>query len=140
MVGFSLQLCSPEEKKVQRALMRSLGRGEFSSLSFTSPASIGADGERAATKEDDLPELPIEHGMLDRLKARILVARQIDSANHKVKKDNHEKSWMKEAADALEIELDSDGSVSSSSFPLHSFAQNAEFIFFIILRCARQSV
>lgn len=60
--------------------------------------------------EDELPELPIEHGMLDKLKARILVARQIDSANHKVKKDNHEKSWMKEAADAFEIDLDSDGS------------------------------
>ncbi|KAL7415002.1 P-loop containing nucleoside triphosphate hydrolase protein [Mrakia frigida] len=83
-VGFSLQLCSPEEKRVQKALMKSLGR------------------------DDELPELPIEHGMLDKLKQRILVARKIDAANHKVKKDNHEKSWIKEAAEALEIDIDSD--------------------------------
>lgn len=58
--------------------------------------------------DDELPELPIEHGMLDKLKQRIMVARKIDSANHKVKKDNHEKSWIKEAAEALEIDIDSD--------------------------------
>lgn len=58
--------------------------------------------------DDELPELPIEHGMLDKLKQRIFVARQIDQALHKVKKDNHEKSWIKEAAEAFEIDLDSD--------------------------------
>jgi len=68
------------------------------------------------TADDELPELPIEHGMLDKLKQRILVARKIDAANHKVKKDNHEKSWIKEAAEALEIDIDSDNmSVCSSS-------------------------
>lgn len=46
--------------------------------------------------------------MLDKLKQRIFVARQIDQALHKVKKDNHEKSWIKEAAEAFEIDLDSD--------------------------------
>ena len=30
--GFALQLCAPEEKSVQRALMKSLGRGELSAL------------------------------------------------------------------------------------------------------------
>jgi ATP-dependent RNA helicase DDX24/MAK5 len=45
---------------------------------------------------------------LDRLKQRVQLARQIDAAQHKVKKDNHEQNWLKETADALEIELDSD--------------------------------
>ena len=46
--------------------------------------------------------------MLDRLKVRIQLARQIDAAKHKMKKENHEKRWLKEAAEAMEIELDSD--------------------------------
>jgi ATP-dependent RNA helicase DDX24/MAK5 len=46
--------------------------------------------------------------MLDKLKARIQLARKIDSAQHKVKKENHDKNWLKEAADAMDIALDSD--------------------------------
>lgn len=52
--------------------------------------------------------MPVEHDILDRLKKRVQLARQIDVALHKVKKDNHETNWLKETADALEIELDSD--------------------------------
>jgi len=46
--------------------------------------------------------------MLDKLKARVQLARQIDVAQHKANKEKHEKNWLKEAADAMEIELDSD--------------------------------
>jgi ATP-dependent RNA helicase DDX24/MAK5 len=46
--------------------------------------------------------------ILDKLKARVSIARQIDAANHKVRKDNHERNWLKEAADAMDIELDDD--------------------------------
>ena len=60
--------------------------------------------------------------MLDKLKQRIMVARKIDSANHKVKKDNHEKSWVKEAAEALEIDLDSDDMYGLFPTPIHSFS------------------
>ena len=52
--------------------------------------------------------MPVELSMLDKLKARIQLAREIDSAQHKAKKAKHEKNWLKEAADAMEIELDSD--------------------------------
>ena len=52
--------------------------------------------------------MSIELNLLDKLKARVQLARKIDSAQHKVKKENHERNWMKEAADAMEIELDSD--------------------------------
>lgn len=46
--------------------------------------------------------------MLDKLKARVQLARQIDTAQHKAKKEKHERNWLKEAAEAMEIELDSD--------------------------------
>ncbi|KAI0356068.1 DEAD-domain-containing protein [Trametes cingulata] len=83
--GFSLLMCAPDERKVVRALMHSLGR-----------------------QEEEIPEMPVELYMLDKLKARIQLAREIDSVQHKVKKENHERNWLKEAADAMEIELDSD--------------------------------
>lgn len=47
-------------------------------------------------------------GLLDKLKARVQLARKIDAAQHKVKKEKHEKSWLRETAEAMEIELDSD--------------------------------
>lgn len=59
-------------------------------------------------EEEDIPEIQIELYLLDKLKARIQLARQIDNAQHKIKKANHEKNWLKEAAEAMEIEVDSD--------------------------------
>jgi ATP-dependent RNA helicase DDX24/MAK5 len=59
-------------------------------------------------EEFDIPEMSIELNLLDKLKARVALARQIDKAQHKVKKENHEKKWMRETAEAMEIELDSD--------------------------------
>lgn len=52
--------------------------------------------------------MSIELNLLDKLKVRVQLARKIDSAQHKIKKNNHERNWMKEAAEAMEIELDSD--------------------------------
>jgi ATP-dependent RNA helicase DDX24/MAK5 len=59
-------------------------------------------------EDTDIPEMSIELSLLDKLKARVQLARKIDSAQHKIKKDNHERNWMKETAEAMEIELDSD--------------------------------
>ena len=50
----------------------------------------------------------MELHMLDKLKARIELAREIDSLQHKAKKERHERKWLKEAAKAMEIEIDSD--------------------------------
>ena len=60
------------------------------------------------TEEDEIAEMPVELYMLDKLKARIQLAREIDNAQHKAKKEKHERKWMCEAADAMEVELDSD--------------------------------
>lgn len=59
-------------------------------------------------EDTDIPEMSIELDLLDKLKARVQLARKIDSAQHKIRKENHERNWMKEAAEAMEIELDPD--------------------------------
>ncbi|KAI0716537.1 DEAD-domain-containing protein [Earliella scabrosa] len=83
--GFSLLMCAPDERKLVRALMHNLGR-----------------------QEEEIAEMPVELYMLDKLKARIQLAREIDSVQHKAKKEKHERNWLKETAEAMEIELDSD--------------------------------
>jgi len=83
--GFSMLMCAPDERRVVRALLGSLGR-----------------------QDSEIPEIGTELSLIDKLKARVQLARQIDTAQHKVKKENHDRNWMKETAEALEVELDSD--------------------------------
>lgn len=82
--GFSLQMCSPEERGMQMRLMKSLDR---------SP---------------DLPELQVEPGFMPKLKERIRIAKEIEKARHMVKKKSHERNWLIEAAEAMDVDLDSD--------------------------------
>ncbi|KAI9459767.1 ATP-dependent RNA helicase [Boletus coccyginus] len=83
--GFSLLMCSPDERRIVRALLSSLGR-----------------------EDTEIAEITIELTLLDYLKERIHLARQIDAQQHKVRKKNHERTWLRETAEAMEIELDSD--------------------------------
>ena len=46
--------------------------------------------------------------MLDKLKTRVQLARKIENAQHKIKKTNHDRKWMKETAEILGVDLDSD--------------------------------
>jgi ATP-dependent RNA helicase DDX24/MAK5 len=50
----------------------------------------------------------VEHHFLDKLKGRIRVAKEIDTLQHRANKAKHEKKWMRAAAEALDIDLDSD--------------------------------
>ncbi|KAE9398102.1 P-loop containing nucleoside triphosphate hydrolase protein [Gymnopus androsaceus JB14] len=77
--GFSMLMCAPDERRVVRALLGTLGH-----------------------------EISIDLGMLDKLKARVQLARQIETSHHQAKKAKHERNWMRETAEAMEIELDSD--------------------------------
>ncbi|KAJ7740008.1 ATP-dependent RNA helicase [Mycena maculata] len=83
--GFSMLMCSPDERRVVRALLGSLGR-----------------------QDTEIAEMDIELNLLDKLKERVQLARQIETTHHKIKKANHDRRWMKETAEALEVELDSD--------------------------------
>jgi ATP-dependent RNA helicase DDX24/MAK5 len=70
--------------------------------------------------EDDVPELNMEHGILDKLKVRIQLARQIDSAAHRANKKTHDKGWMRATAEAMELELGSDFEcVATCSIPFN---------------------
>ncbi|BGP22772.1 DEAD (asp-glu-ala-asp) box containing, RNA helicase [Rhodotorula toruloides] len=82
--GLALQIVAPEEKKVQRMLMASLG------------------------KDIDLPTLPTDFSILDQLKKRIDLAKEIDQAQHRATKQAHEDKWLREAAEAMEIDLEDD--------------------------------
>lgn len=82
--GFALQIVSPEDKGVQRALLKSLGR--------SGPP----------------PDLAVEGGFLPKLKERLALAREIEGAQHKVKKQAHDRNWVVEAAEAMDIDLDPD--------------------------------
>ena len=80
--------------------MKSLGRSELvcKEVLASLAESIFLDGE--------IPELPIESGFLPRLKERISLAREIEKAGHKAKKENHDRNWLKEAAEAFDVEID----------------------------------
>lgn len=50
----------------------------------------------------------MERDLLDKLKARVELAREIDKIQHKITKDNYENNWLKTTAEAMEIELSDD--------------------------------
>lgn len=58
--------------------------------------------------DNSIPELSIELDMLDKLKTRVQLARKIENAQHKIKKTNHDRKWMRETAETLGVDLDSD--------------------------------
>jgi ATP-dependent RNA helicase DDX24/MAK5 len=59
-------------------------------------------------EENDIPPMSVDLDILDKLKSRVQLARKIDSAQHKINKKNYDRNWIKAAAEAMEIELDSD--------------------------------
>ncbi|KZS98247.1 DEAD-domain-containing protein [Sistotremastrum niveocremeum HHB9708] len=83
--GFALVICGPEDRRVLRAILSDLGR-----------------------QEADVSDMVVDHDMLDKLKHRVTLARQIDSVQHKIKKDNHDRNWIKETAEALEVDYESE--------------------------------
>ncbi|TFK38098.1 P-loop containing nucleoside triphosphate hydrolase protein [Crucibulum laeve] len=83
--GFSMLMCAPDERRVVKALLNSVGR-----------------------EESEIAEMSIELSLLDKLKARVQLAKQIENAQHKIKKTNHDRNWMRETAEVLGVDLDSD--------------------------------
>ncbi|GAA5885370.1 hypothetical protein JCM6882_009590 [Rhodosporidiobolus microsporus] len=100
--GLALQLVAPEEKNTQRMLMASLG------------------------KTTDLPSLPTDFSILDQLHRRIDLAREIDQLHHRQTKQSHDDKWLRQAAEAMEIDLDGDGSDEEGGARLSSKKQRAQ--------------
>jgi ATP-dependent RNA helicase DDX24/MAK5 len=91
--------------------MRSLGRGEFANpIAFrvVFEDEIGAKKRPDGNADQELPDLPIESGFMPKLKERIRLAKAIEKAQHEVKKENHERNWLREAAEAMDVDLDPD--------------------------------
>jgi ATP-dependent RNA helicase DDX24/MAK5 len=102
--GFSMLMIAPDERRVAKALLNSLNRGSL----FLLLISISELILTTLQDVDKIPEISIELGILDKIKARVGLARRIDNAQHKAKKTNHDRKWMKETAEVLGVELDSD--------------------------------
>jgi len=100
--GVSLVLCSPDEKSLFRSLLRNLCK---------------------ASKLDDLP---IEYSILDKLRARLDLAKQIEGAHHRLTKANSDAKWLQDAAKDMEIDLDDDGEESSVKETATAKAQVSE--------------
>ncbi|CAG8461493.1 4303_t:CDS:10 [Diversispora eburnea] len=58
--------------------------------------------------EKRIPDFPIEAGIINAMKQRTNLAKQIDQEQHKLQKNIHDDSWMKKAAEEFGIELDED--------------------------------
>jgi ATP-dependent RNA helicase DDX24/MAK5 len=113
-------MCAPDERRVLRGLLSSLKRG----INPLYPHIWHADLHDL--DESEIPEIAVELHMLDRLKERVQLARKIETAQHKVQKENHDRKWLREAAEAMEVELDSDldryEAISNAKiFPLNTF-------------------
>ena len=61
-----------------------------------------------SAEESDIPDVAVDHHFLDKLRQRLQVAKQIDTAQHQERKEKHDRNWIREAAEAMDIVLDSD--------------------------------
>ncbi|CAG8699020.1 6376_t:CDS:10, partial [Racocetra persica] len=76
--GISLMLCSPEESSLYRKICQEL------------------------KKVNGIANFPIDGGIINSMKQRIDLARQIDQEEHKLQKGNHDDEWFKKVAEDLE--------------------------------------
>lgn len=63
---------------------------------------------KLSAEDEEVPELPVERDLLEKLKQRIQLARGIDKVQHSTSKQKHEENWLKITAKALELELSDD--------------------------------
>ncbi|KAM8917550.1 ATP-dependent RNA helicase DDX24 [Spinachia spinachia] len=63
---------------------------------------------KALGKDEDLPMFPIETKCMEAIKERVNLARRIEKIEFHNSKEKQHNSWFKQAAEALEVELDDD--------------------------------
>jgi len=59
-------------------------------------------------KVEGIPALPIDAGYMAQIRARMNLARDVETAQHKLRKSNVEREWFRTQAEAMEMELDED--------------------------------
>ncbi|KAF8328214.1 P-loop containing nucleoside triphosphate hydrolase protein [Cantharellus anzutake] len=90
--GFALLMCSPDERGVYEAMFGKKKQEKNGILNRTS----------------EVPMLSVDRIILNKLRERVSLAKEIDRVQHSVKKGDHERKWMREMAEALEVELSDD--------------------------------
>ncbi|KAM6968857.1 ATP-dependent RNA helicase DDX24 isoform 2-T2 [Tautogolabrus adspersus] len=63
---------------------------------------------KALGKDEELPMFPIETKCMDAIKERVNLARQIEKIEFHNSREKHHNSWFRQAAEALEVDLDDD--------------------------------
>ncbi|KAE8289889.1 ATP-dependent RNA helicase DDX24 [Larimichthys crocea] len=59
-------------------------------------------------KDEELPMFPIETKCMEAIKERVNLARQIEKIEFHNSREKHHNSWFRQAAEALEVDLDDD--------------------------------
>uniref|UniRef100_A0A2R5LA45 ATP-dependent RNA helicase n=1 Tax=Ornithodoros turicata TaxID=34597 RepID=A0A2R5LA45_9ACAR len=80
--GLSVMLVEPKELATYRKICRTLNR------------------------EEDLPEFPLDVDILNSVRERVLLARKLESEEHKVRRRNYDNNWFQRAAEEMDIEVD----------------------------------
>ncbi|XP_018414896.1 PREDICTED: ATP-dependent RNA helicase DDX24 [Nanorana parkeri] len=63
---------------------------------------------RTLEKNDELPFFPVESKCMNGIKERVDLARQIEKIEYFNSKTKHQNSWIQQAAEALEMDIDED--------------------------------
>ncbi|KAG7466314.1 hypothetical protein MATL_G00163450 [Megalops atlanticus] len=63
---------------------------------------------RMLGKDEDLPMFPIQTKCMAMIKERVNLARKIEKIEYHNSREKHHNSWFKQAAEALEVDLDDD--------------------------------
>lgn len=82
--GIAVALVEPNEQRLLAALWRALQRA------------------------DPLQALPIEYTLLEPVRERLSLAKQIDALQHRHNKASHEDAWIKKLAEEVDMDLDSE--------------------------------
>lgn len=57
-------------------------------------------------RKEDLPDFPVDTDVLRSARERVLLARKLESEDHRVRRRNYENNWFRRAAEEMDIELD----------------------------------
>jgi ATP-dependent RNA helicase DDX24/MAK5 len=82
--GISVMLCSPDQMSI------------YKKICFT------------LNKPRGIPTFPIDRSLMTSINQRLNLAKKIDEVQHKMKKEENEKSWFAKAAEEADIEIDED--------------------------------
>ncbi|KAJ8290374.1 hypothetical protein GJAV_G00012030 [Gymnothorax javanicus] len=63
---------------------------------------------RTLGKDEELPKFPVQTKCMAAIKERVTMARKIEKIEYHNSREKHHNSWFKQAAEALEVELDED--------------------------------